>query len=392
MARFSQQMLAGLLNPTYQKELTSAARGLGGAPGRMMTRQATQRSQAEIQELLKQHANNPAKLQQLANEYRAKGNAEAAQAFTNAATQATTAQTEKKTALQEKGEIALFNMARMMQASPSEDISRNNMKRQNYLTAAEGYGVSPERAMQILQESVTTTKDKFKVVGNRVFNTETEQYVEPSEAAELLPLSALKDAVTPESLIEYVQTGDKSVLDAVVEDEQLNQSVVSDLLATDNVLKTVDKALGLTDEYWVVGYDLAKLLPLPTDAKQMETYVQTLKSNLAFDRLQQMRDRSKTGGALGQVSNIELGLLESSVAALDPGSKNFKDQLAEVRNQYENFRSSLLGIAPNDPKYMVDDDTGKIYYDFEGEYIDLEEAAKTDRFRLSPNPKTGGRI
>ena len=93
MARFSQQMLAGLLNPSYQKELTSAARGLGGAPGRMMTRQATQRSQAEIQELLQQHANNPAKLQQLANEYRAKGNAEAAQAFTSAATQATTTQT-----------------------------------------------------------------------------------------------------------------------------------------------------------------------------------------------------------------------------------------------------------------------------------------------------------
>ena len=93
MARFSQQMLAGLLNPSYQQELTQAARGLGGAPGRMMTRQATQRSQAEIQELLKQHANNPAKLQQLANEYRAKGNADAAQAFTTAATQATTTQT-----------------------------------------------------------------------------------------------------------------------------------------------------------------------------------------------------------------------------------------------------------------------------------------------------------
>jgi hypothetical protein len=99
MARFSQQMLAGLLNPTYQKELTSAARGLGGAPGRMMTRQATQRSQAEIQELLKQHANNPAKLQQLANEYRAKGNTDAAQAFTTAATQATA----KETAGQQRG-------------------------------------------------------------------------------------------------------------------------------------------------------------------------------------------------------------------------------------------------------------------------------------------------
>jgi len=99
MARFSQQMLKGLLNPAYQQELGQVGRAIGGAPGRMMTRQATQRSQAEIQELLQQHANNPAKLQQLANEYRAKGNTDAAQAFTSAATQATA----KETAGQQRG-------------------------------------------------------------------------------------------------------------------------------------------------------------------------------------------------------------------------------------------------------------------------------------------------
>ena len=93
MARFSQQMLKGLLNPAYQQELGQVGRAIGGAPGRMMTRQATEKSQAEIQELLQQHANNPAKLQQLANEYRAKGNTDAATAFTTAATQATAKET-----------------------------------------------------------------------------------------------------------------------------------------------------------------------------------------------------------------------------------------------------------------------------------------------------------
>ena len=104
MARFSQQMLAGLLNPTYQKELTSAARGLGGAPGRMMEQRATERSQAEIQELLKQHANNPAKLQQLANEYHAQGNTDAATAFTTAATQATAKRTAQVSSLESGGQ------------------------------------------------------------------------------------------------------------------------------------------------------------------------------------------------------------------------------------------------------------------------------------------------
>ena len=373
--------------------------GIGGMMTRRREKQAEQNAQQQFQQIMGAYQTDPAGMRTEAQSMMASGDANLQRVGKMLMDEANRIQGVQKTkseedltALQQKGELALFNMARMMQASPEEDISRSNLKRQSYLSVAEGYKVSPERAMEILNESVTTKepKDKFKVVGNRVFNTETEQYVEPSEAAELLPLGNLKDAVTPESLIEYIQTGDKDVLKAVITEEQLDKNVVQDLLATDQVLATVDKALGLTDEYWVVGYDIAKMLPLPTDARQMETYVQTLRSNLAFDRLQKMRDRSKTGGALGQVSNIELKLLESSVAALDPGSKNFKEQLAEVRHQYENFRRSLLGLEPDSNRYFKEN--GKLYYDFNGEWIDLEEAAKENRFNLSPSPKTGGEI
>ena len=373
--------------------------GIEGMLTRRKERQAEQNAQEQFQQIMGAYQTDPAGMRVQAQSMAASGDANLQRVGKMLLEEASriegvqkTKSEEDLTALQQKGELALFNMARMMQASPEEDISRSNLKRQSYLSVAEGYKVSPERAMEILNESVTTKEpgDKYKVVGNRVFNTETGQYVEPSEAAELLPLGNLKDAVTPESLIEYIQTGDKSVLEAVVTEEQLDKNVVQDLLATDQVLATVDKALGLTDEYWVVGYDIAKMLPLPTDARQMETYVQTLRSNLAFDRLQKMRDRSKTGGALGQVSNIELKLLESSVAALDPGSKNFKEQLAEVRHQYENFRRSLLGLEPDSDRYFKEN--GKLYYDFNGEWIDLEEAAKENRFNLSPSPKTGGEI
>ena len=130
--------------------------------------------------------------------------------------------------------------------------------------------------------------------------------------------------------------------------------VVSSLLATDNVLNTVDKALNLSDEYWATGYDLAAIAPFPTDAREMKTYVDTLQANLAFDRLQEMRDNSETGGALGQVSNIELNLLQSSVAALDAGSRNFPEQLAAVRGQYEDFKRGLLGQAPEGDNYFHD--------------------------------------
>lgn len=88
MARFSQQMLSSLLDPARSQRYAEIGRSVGQAPGVLRIREETQKRQAEIQELLKQHANNPAKLQQLANEYRAQGNEDAATAFTNAATQA----------------------------------------------------------------------------------------------------------------------------------------------------------------------------------------------------------------------------------------------------------------------------------------------------------------
>jgi len=335
----------------------------------------------EVQQLLQQYANNPAQLNAMGQKYASEGNNEMAALFFDAAKSAV----QKETAGQQRG-IQGGLMAITQAASrgtPLEDL-------QEAQRSVISLGGTAEDIRSAYQSGLKKPEDNYKVVGNRIFDTSTGEYVEPKTVAELLPLSALKDAVTPESLVEYAKTGDKTLLKAKEEGGDVSDELVGQLLSTDTVLDTVDKAMGLTDDYWVVGYDIAKLAPLPTDAKQMEGYVNTLKANLAFDRLQKMRDASKTGGALGQVSNIELGLLQSSVAALDPGSKNFKEQLATVRRQYENFRNSLLGQAPNDPRYIKDPDTGKLYYKLGDEYIDLEEASKTGQFSLSANPKTGG--
>lgn len=63
-------------------------------------------------------------------------------------------------------------------------------------------------------------------------------------------------------------------------------------------------------------------LPIP-DAVRSEAFrnfesdLQTLKSNIAFNELTAMREASKTGGALGAVSDKETRLLESALGALD---------------------------------------------------------------------------
>ena len=50
--------------------------------------------------------------------------------------------------------------------------------------------------------------------------------------------------------------------------------------------------------------------------KALESKITTIKGIIGFDRLQRMRDESKTGGALGQVAVQELITLQSSLGSL----------------------------------------------------------------------------
>lgn len=73
--------------------------------------------------------------------------------------------------------------------------------------------------------------------------------------------------------------------------------------------------------------------------------INTIRARFAFDALQEMRDASKTGGALGQVSELELKLLESAVAALDPDM----DHQTFMRNVEEARQAYLSKLAMVDP-------------------------------------------
>ncbi len=56
-----------------------------------------------------------------------------------------------------------------------------------------------------------------------------------------------------------------------------------------------------------------------TDAYNLARVVDTIKANIGFDKLQQMRDSSPTGSALGRVTNFEMQTLQNVVASIDPG-------------------------------------------------------------------------
>src|SRR5690606_24925795 len=82
-----------------------------------------------------------------------------------------------------------------------------------------------------------------------------------------------------------------------------------------------------------------------TAGKDLAANIDTLRANYAFDALQAMRDASKTGGALGQVSEIELQLLERAVANVDP-NQTHEQFLANIENARQAYLSKLAFLNP----------------------------------------------
>lgn len=87
-----------------------------------------------------------------------------------------------------------------------------------------------------------------------------------------------------------------------------------------------------------------------TDAYTLKERINTIKANLGFDRLQQMRDASPTGGALGQVAVQELQALQSSVASLDVGlpKKELDKNLGKIQTHYAGWLKALGREVPQE--------------------------------------------
>jgi hypothetical protein len=175
--------------------------------------------------------------------------------------------------------------------------------------------------------------------------------------------------------VKNLTTGSETTADTVETPEEATfrrVSLESKLQTINNVLTSITGAKELIDDGAAgLGYGLFANMPLiPTDSKQLAAIVTQLNSTLAFDRLQQMRDESKTGGALGSIAVAELMLLQGALQSLDPsaGSEFFRDQLSVVENHYKNYALTLNGKLPSVdysslamPNHTQLDD-GTVYY------------------------------
>lgn len=88
------------------------------------------------------------------------------------------------------------------------------------------------------------------------------------------------------------------------------------------------------------------VLPDGTAGFDLAGDLKTLDANFAFDALNAMREASKTGGALGQVTERELDLLKSSVANLDPNLSH-DTFLSNVEKARQAYLAQLARIDPS---------------------------------------------
>lgn len=134
--------------------------------------------------------------------------------------------------------------------------------------------------------------------------------------------------------------GGKVALDQAAEEEKKAGRRMSAMNDSLTVRSTIDEirtvlANNMQPDYLVtggVGSILANL-PFSTDARIVAKKLDTLKGVVSFQALQDMREASPTGGALGQVSDFENKLLQSTKTSLD-----------QFQGTREDFEASLLKL------------------------------------------------
>jgi len=118
----------------------------------------------------------------------------------------------------------------------------------------------------------------------------------------------------------------------------------------DIVLDNINRALDLSEQAFTTGFtgNIAAAIP-GTPAYDLNQLVLTIGTNISLDRLQQMRDQSPTGGAVGQVTEGEWDRFAASLGSLSQSQskEQFQYNLLMVERQY-------LDIVHGEGNWMMD--------------------------------------
>lgn len=117
------------------------------------------------------------------------------------------------------------------------------------------------------------------------------------------------------------------------------------------VIDKVDEALKRTG-FFTTGLTGEMIGKVPgTPAYNLEKTIDTIRANIGFKELADMRAASPTGGALGQITVRELEFLQAAIANLDKGQEEtqLRQNLNAVKTHFENWKKAMDMAAGKTP-------------------------------------------
>ena len=167
---------------------------------------------------------------------------------------------------------------------------------------------------------------------------ETEAEKRASEFGYDVALSELKDKGGDSAGSEYSQERTQRILDSILGMPDAEGNKTGGLM---------------NDISWeTVGWGVLAAGVPTSKARDFKAKLDTLHANISFNEITEMREASKTGGALGQVSERELALLQSSLGALDQGQseEQFKKELTKVVDSLERWKQAKAQYGNTQPQ------------------------------------------
>ena len=150
---------------------------------------------------------------------------------------------------------------------------------------------------------------------------------------------ALLPLVSRETTVEKLDAKRKDKLKSLK--PKAVKSIENATAGFDEMETNIDKLLNDKSLGWGTGWmSYLKSIPL-TKAKEIENTLKTIKSAVSLDSLQEMRNNSPTGGALGNVSDAEGQRLENKRATLDPADAKFKDNLIDLKKSIRKSKDRI---------------------------------------------------
>lgn len=163
---------------------------------------------------------------------------------------------------------------------------------------------------------------------------------------------------------------------------KIQRSLQDSERSNQNIMRVSNQVRGDADKAFTTGFtgSIASAVP-GTAAYDLRQNLNTLRSNAAFDTLQNMRNNSPTGGALGAISERELELLESAFTNLN--NSQTKEQFLQNLDAFE--RQNQASLEAMRSAYEQD------YQRFGGQR-DPYLPQPTAQPQIAVNPQTGEQL